>query len=230
MTTSTSEHSPPPADRSGRRSRLRARTEALRRGWRRGVLGHRRALSALLVAAAVLLGWRALAPPAPETVPVLVAAHDLPAGTPLAEADLATVELPPEAVPAGIVEQAQAVGRTTTGPVRRGEPVTDARLVAPSLLDGYPGRVAVPVRIPDAGVVALLRVGDRIDLVATDPRSGSTEVVGADLPVLALPREDDEMTRSAGRGRLIVVGATSDSSEKVASAAATFYLIPTISR
>ena len=57
------------------------------------------------------------------------------------------------------------------GPVRAGEPLTDVRLVGASLAAAYPGAVAVPVRLPDAGMAALLRVGDRIDLVAADPRA-----------------------------------------------------------
>ena len=72
-------------------------------------------------------------------------------------------------------------------PLRQGEPVTDVRLVGPSLTEGYDGLVAVPVRLPDAGAVSLLQVGDQIDLVATDPEAATARTLAADVPVVALP-------------------------------------------
>ena len=61
-------------------------------------------------------------------------------------------------------------GRPLAGPVRAGEPLTDVRLLGPALLDALPGdaeeRVAVPVRLADAGVTQLLAVGDRVDVLA----------------------------------------------------------------
>ena len=80
-----------------------------------------------------------------------------------------------------------AVGRTLAAPLRRGEPVTDVRLVGPELTDGTPGLTAVPVRLPDAAMVALLEVGDLIDLIATDPQGSGATVVAAGVPVLAIP-------------------------------------------
>lgn len=207
---------------------LRQRLRDLRHAVRRAVLGRRRLLCALCVAGAVVAGLRALAPTPPPTVPVTVAAHDLPAGSTVTAADVETVDFPEAAAPAGT--SSYAVGRTTTGPLRRGEPITDARLVGANLLEGYPGLVAVPVRIPDDGAVSLLRVGDRIDLLATDQRTGETERVGDDVPVIALPRPDEAATLQSASGRLIVVGTTPELSENVASAAATRYLMATISR
>ena len=64
------------------------------------------------------------------------------------------------------------VGEVLAAPLRAGEPVTDVRLVGARADDGQPGLVAVPVRLPDPGMVALLDVGDRIDVVATDPQEG----------------------------------------------------------
>ena len=50
-----------------------------------------------------------------------------------------------------------------------------------------PALTVLPVRFPDAGAVRLLAVGDRIDLLATDPQSGTTDTVAAGATVLALP-------------------------------------------
>ncbi|MFA6575455.1 MAG: pilus assembly protein CpaB, partial [Nocardioides sp.] len=116
---------------------------------------------------------------------------------------------------------ADAVGRTLAAPLRRGEPVTAVRLVGPLLTDGSPGLVATPVRLPDGGMVALLEVGDRVDLLAADPRAGDAEVVAAGLPVLAIPdeAESEGVTASGLPGRLVVVGAQPDEVPRIASAA-----------
>jgi Flp pilus assembly protein CpaB len=201
-----------------------------RRSVRRVVLPRRRLLSALLLGVAVLAALRSVAPAPPPTVPVLVASRDLPAGEVLTDADLTLVALPGDAVPDGMAQESYAVGRAVTGPVRRGEPLTEARLVGESLLEGYAGLVAVPVRLPDAAVAGLLRAGDRIDLLATDPRTGDTLEVGNELPVIVIPRKDASMQGNQGGGRLIVVGTTPEMSTDVTSASATMYLSAVISR
>jgi hypothetical protein len=172
---------------------------------RRAVLRRRRLIAALLTAVAVAAGVQAVAGPAPPTVPVLVAARDLPAGAELAAADLETVRFAPGSAPAGVARD--PVGQVLAAPLRRGEAVTDVRLVGPELTEGQPGLVGVPVRLPDPGMVALLDVGDRIDLVATDPQAGGASVVAADVPVLAIPAADDQAGASGLPGRLVVVGA-----------------------
>jgi Flp pilus assembly protein CpaB len=134
----------------------------------RFVAARRRTLTALLVGLAVLSGLSAVRPPAPPTTAVLVAARDLPPGTALAAADLGRAALPARLVPTGALRPGAAVvGRLVAGAVRRGEPLTDVRLLGPALLAGYAaGAVAVPLRFADPGAVALLRPGDRIDVLA----------------------------------------------------------------
>src|SRR6478736_2063202 len=84
--------------------------------------------------------------------------------------------------------------------------VTDVRLVGPALTEGYPGLAAVPVRLPDAGMAGLLRVGDRIDLVSADPQGRSAETIADGVPVLALPDTPTEVGATGLTGRLVVVG------------------------
>ena len=138
--------------------------------------------------------------------------------------DLRRTPFAPGSVPAGVLSRAAALGRTTAGPVRSGEAVTDARLVTPALLEGYPGLAGVPVRIGDAGSVRLLRVGDRVDLVAVDPQGerGAT-VVGRDVPVLAIPRAGDPSPGLTG-GALLVLGLPEASVRTVAEASVTAFL------
>jgi Flp pilus assembly protein CpaB len=199
----------------------------LRRRWaglRRVVLTWRRPLAAVLAAVAVLAGVQAAtAPPAPSRE-VVVAARDLPGGRPLTSDDLGRHRLPVEAVPAGAVsDPTSLLGRTLAAPVRRGEAVTDVRVVGEGLLAGYPMRVASPVRIGDAAVAGLLRVGDRVDVVATDPGTGKTRVVSQAAPVIALPRErGNESTAATGLagGALVVVAVPPDTAVELAGAAA----------
>ena len=161
------------------------------------------------------------APPSP-TLSVVAAARDLSAGTILAAEDLTEIRLPPAAVPTGLVDSPS--GRMLASPLRRGETVTDARLVGSSLLTGYPGLTALPVRLPDPGVLALLSVGDRIDLVATDPEGGGTRTVAHDAIVIAIPVVDVEASVSGLPGALLVIGTTSTEAGQVADSAVRSYL------
>lgn len=188
------------------------------RSVRRAVLRRRRLLAALLTAVAVAAGLQAVAAPPPPSESVLVAARDLPAGVVIAAADLQPVAFAPGSAPDGVA--ADAVGQVLAAPLRRGEPVTDVRLVGPALTEGTPGVTAVPVRLPDAGMVALLDVGDRIDLVAADPQAGGAEVVAYDVPVLAIPgAAADSPGDSSLPGRLVVVGAEPTEVGAIADAA-----------
>lgn len=208
---------------------LDPRLSALTRGVRRAVLRRRRLLAAACLAGAVLTGLQAVAPPPPPTVPVLTAARDLAAGRVLGPDDLRTARFASGTEPSGGTTAAEAVGRVLAAPLRRGEPVTDLRLVSPDLLSGYPGLVAAPVPLPDPAVAGLLRVGDRVDLLAADPRGGEATVLADDAPVIALPAAPDGMAAEA-RTRLVVLGLTESASRQVAAASVQAYLAITISR
>jgi Flp pilus assembly protein CpaB len=190
------------------------------------VLGHRRSLAALCAALAVVAGIHAARPPADPTVTVVVAAHDLPGGEVLLPGDLERRRYPAAVAPRGSV--AEATGRMLAGPVRRGEPVTDVRLVAPSLVSAYPGLVALPVRVADADAAALLRVGDHVDLVAADPRHGTASYVAVHVPVLALPTPTQESSGGLS-GRLVVIGTVPGDVDRIVGASATDLLSVVIS-
>ena len=195
---------------------VRDRVAAARRTLRRRVLARRRLLAALLAGVAVAAGLHTVRAEPAARVGVLVAAHDLPAGAVVGSADVRRVGFAPGSVPDGLADE--PAGRTLAAPLRAGEPLTDVRLVGPALTDGYPGLVAVPVRLPDAGMAGLLRVGDRIDLVSADPQGASAEVVATDLPVLALPDTPTEVGAAGLSGRLVVVGAEPGDVSRIADA------------
>jgi len=208
--------------------RLGAPLNTARLAIRRTIMLRRRLLAAVLASAAVLAGIRATAAPAPPSDWVVVAAHDLEAGVVLGADDLTRAAFADGTAPAGAAPVEVALGRTLAAPLRQGEPVTDVRLVGAGLLKGYEGLVAVPIRIPDPGVVGLVKVGDRVNLLATDPRGGGTDVVAADVPVLALPaaaEADSGLATTAGlSGALIVIGITEGTAPIVADAAVQRYL------
>jgi Flp pilus assembly protein CpaB len=185
------------------------------------VVLHRRWLLAVCVGLAVLTGLRTVSPPPPPTTQVVVAAHDLPGGRVLTADDLAVRRVPAEVPPAGSASQTATVaGRTLAAPVRSGEVITDRRVLGAGLLEAHPGAVAVPVRVPDVEVRDLLRVGDRVDLVAAS-RQGAAPVVADAAPVLALPRpRSQESAVAAGSGALVVVAVPETDALEVARASA----------
>jgi Flp pilus assembly protein CpaB len=202
---------------------------ALRR-LRRTVLARRRPIAAVCAAVAVAAALQANSVPPPARTLVLTAAHDLPAGVVVRAADLTRTPFDPDSVPAGVLPLSTAVGRTTAGPLRSGEAVTDTRLLTRSLLEGYPGLVAVPVRIGDPGAVRLLRVGDRVDLLAADPQGEtSARAVGRDVPVLAIPRAGDE-SPGLTTGALVVLGLPDGTAETVAQASVSSFLSVVLTR
>jgi pilus assembly protein CpaB len=144
-----------------------------RRGLRLAVARHRRLLAAGAAAAAVAAGVQSLSPSPPSTRRVWVAARDLPAGHRLGDGDLQLAALPTGSVPDGSTGTASGTGQVLAAPVRRGEPVTDVRLLGPGLLAGRPeGTVAVTVRVADPAATAAVRAGSRVDVLAL-PASGA---------------------------------------------------------
>lgn len=169
---------------------------------------NRRLVAALLAAIAVVMCVTALRPGRPATVEVWVAAHDLGGGEPLHRADLALEALPRSAVPAGAIDaKTSPLGEMLGAPVRRGEPLTDVRLLSPLLLAAAasPRDVAVPVRVTDGpAALALVRPGERIAVIASgDSGIGAispAHTVVASVLVLALP----DHTTDDGLGLIIV--------------------------
>jgi Flp pilus assembly protein CpaB len=209
-----------PAREHPPRVRLLDRLTAVRRAVRR----RRRLLAVLCVAGAVAAGLRATAPPPAPSVEVLVAARDLPAGTVLGQSDLTTAALPPEVRPAGaLTDPSVAESAILAAPVRAGEPVTDVRLVGPGLADTAPGTIAVPVRLSDAAQAGLLRVGDEVDLLATDPEARTTTTIANGAVVLAVPALSQEAP-DALTGRLVVVGIPTTMVDSVTAAAVTAFV------
>lgn len=164
----------------------------------------------MAAALAALSALSALRPSPPPTTAVAVAARDLPSGTRLAADDVGTARLPPGTVPDGSFAPGEVpFGRLVAAPVRRGEPLTDARVVGPGLADGLSGgQVLASVDVASATAL-LVRPGDVVDVVAGHATgtgsSGSADVVASGATVVAVPRGE---IGSHGRALVLAVDAT----------------------
>lgn len=194
---------------------IRLGTLLARPGWRRLAL-LRRVAAAVLAAAALVL---ALAPqPAVSGAPVVVTTVDLPAGSTLRAEHLAVRQWPAALAPAGTVREIPvADGRVLVGAARAGEPLTDVRLAGVGLSSaGSAGATAVPIRLADAGVAAMLVPGSRVDVVTVGARTDEPVVLAAAATVLAVLPEYDGTS-----GRLVLVATAPGQAPRVAAASLT---------
>lgn len=120
------------------------------------------------------------------------------------------------------------VGRRVSGPVRRGEVMTDAALLSDGLLVGAPaGSQAVPLRLTDPTTAQLLRQGQLVDVVlsASQGLDGPlrNEVLARAVPVLwtpALAAPTGGLQPARDTEGLVVVAATGESAVLLAGASA----------
>lgn len=200
-----------PAPGSGPRSAGYTGDRSPRAVARRLLSRYRRPVAAALAGTAVLVTVAAVRPPDAVTVPVVVAGGDLPAGVPLAAADLRVVDVPRACAPVGAERDPGTLAdRVPITELRAGEAVTATRLVggrdgsAPGA-GAAAGLLAAPVRIADPGAVALLSPGDVVDVLAADETSGQASVVARQVRVLTVPRSRGQ---SGGGGLLAGSGSS----------------------
>jgi len=166
---------------------------------RRFVLTHRRVFAACFAGLAVLFALDALKPTAPGS-PVVVARHDLVSGSVLADRDLSTAELPPGSKAShSWTSPDKLAGRRIAAPMRKGEIFTDFRLLEPGLLDGYDkGLVLATIHIAEPTQLAALRVGDKVNVVGTDPQGeAGSSVIARRVVIVSLPRNNDRENSAA---------------------------------
>lgn len=160
-------------------------------GLLRAARWHRRKLAVLAAIGAVLCTLAAIPSQDPHTVPVVVAARDLTGGQPLGEADLRIARYPADLAPTSTIAQPDVlVGRHLISSAGAGTPLTDHAVIAPRGLQAGVGMALVPIRLDDAAVAALLRVGDRVDVVASPADGSPARIIAAGSRVLALPANE----------------------------------------
>lgn len=161
-------------------------SRAVRPDFARTAKARRIAAGFLVVLAAVI----ALRPdPAHEQRDVVVAARDLSPGVTIGADDVALRRRPALTVPDGAATAVgDVVGATLAGPSRRGEVITDARILGSRLAGlsaGSDARV-VPLHLADAAVLDLIRPGDVVDVLgaaSADPEA-RPRVVASDAVVV----------------------------------------------
>jgi Flp pilus assembly protein CpaB len=203
-------------------SALNRLSDALRPDWSRTVAARRIAAGALVVLAAVV----ALRPdPDNDSVDIVIAARDLAPGVELSSADVRIESRMATTVPDGSQSDlAAVVGATLAGPARRGEALTDVRLLGPRLAESAAGPNAriVPVHLDDTALLDLIRPGDVVDVLAAGPETpagadAAPQVVATDA-VVVLVSEKPTGTDSGG-DRVVLVALPTHDANKVAGAA-----------
>jgi pilus assembly protein CpaB len=197
-----------------------------RRSWREWLAIYRRPLAACLAGLAVACSLSALAPDHAPTIPVVVAARDLPTGAVLGVADLEVRHVASEAVPPDVQgEVGDLAGRQLAVPVAAGAPVPSASLVGPGLLTGTdPGTVAVPLRPSDPETLALLSPGQLVDVVISEgngyEQPVESSVIARSVAVLWVPRSEDagSWLGSGSSPGMVVVAASQQQSTALAGA------------
>lgn len=204
---------------------------------------NRRPLAALAVALSILAMGAALRPPDAATVPVVVAALDLPAGHRLTSEDLVVADVAKGVLPAGAQSDAAPMaGSVLAAPVGQGEVIGTSRLAAPAAfaLGAGTGSTPTPVRFTDAGAAQLLAPGQLIDVLAarstgSDGGDGSpsliapAQVVAEGALVLAVigPDEGSGLMGAGGQsagGPVVVLDLSRDRALAVVGAQASAQL------
>jgi Flp pilus assembly protein CpaB len=193
----------------------------LRPDWSRTVLARRIAAAGLVV----LAGVAALRPnPDGERAQVVVAARDLSPGAALTADDLRLEKRLAPTIPDGSQSDIDTiVGSTLAGPTRRGEVLTDVRLLGRRLAESAAGPDAriVPVHPVDGAVADLVRPGDVVDIVAaSETSSQSTAKVVATGAIVVLVSAKQK-AQAATSERVVLVALPAASANAVAGAALT---------
>jgi Flp pilus assembly protein CpaB len=191
----------------------------LRPDWSRTVLARRIAAAALVV----LAGVAALRPnPDGERAQVVVAARDLSPGAALTRNDLRLEKRLVPTIPDGSQSAIDTVvGSTLAGPTRRGEVLTDVRLLGRRLAESAAGPNAriVPVHPVDSALADLVRPGDVVDVVAASETSSQSaaRVVATDAIVVLVSAKQKAQT--ATNDRVVLVALPAAAANAVAGAA-----------
>jgi Flp pilus assembly protein CpaB len=194
----------------------------LRPDWSRTVLARRIAAAGLVV----LAGVAALRPnPDSDRADVVVAARDLSPGAALTPDDLRLEKRVAANIPDGSQADIGVVlGSTLAGPARRGEVLTDVRLLSRRLAESTAGPDAriVPVHPADSALIDLVRAGDVVDVVAAsdaDSRAGPMvpRILATDAVVVLVSAK--QKAQAATSDRVVLLALPAASANAVAGAA-----------
>jgi Flp pilus assembly protein CpaB len=197
---------------------------ALRPDWSRTLAARRVAAGALVIVAAVIA---LRSDPQGDRTQVVVATRDLASGVELTADDVRVEKRTATTVPDGSQSEVSAVvGATLAGPARRGEVLTDVRVLGPRLAESVAGPDAriVPLPLADGALLDLVRPGDVVDVLAAGADAGTPagadgrpQLVATDAVVVLV----SEKPKGAGNGsgRVVLVALPAHTANEVAAAA-----------
>jgi Flp pilus assembly protein CpaB len=191
---------------------------ALRPDWSRTLAARRVAAGALVILAAVAA---LRSDPQGDRMEIVVATRDLAPGVELTADDLRLENRSSATVPDGSQSDVGAViGATLAGPARRGEVLTDVRVLGPRLAESVAGHDAriVPLPLADSGLLDLVRPGDVVDVLAAgSDADAQPQLVATDAVVVLV----SEKPKGAGSGsdRVVLVALPAHAANVAAAAA-----------
>lgn len=183
----------------------------------------RRAIAGALV---LLAGAAALrSDPGGASSGAVVASRDLSPGVALTAEDVEVENRSSTTLPDGAHEDVRAVvGATPAGPVRRGEVLTDVRLLGSALTEAAAGPDArvVPLQLTQTAILDVVREGDIVDIVAAPrhsavPDSGAAARIVATDAVVVLVSPDAAGIGTIG-DRVVLVALPAEAATAVAAA------------
>lgn len=190
----------------------------LRPDWTRTVRARRFAAAGLVM----LAGVAALRSNPEDDRAEVVVAHDLRPGTALTPGDVRLEKRSATTLPDGSQADLDAVvGSTLASPTRRGEVLTDVRLLGSRLAESTAGPDAriVPLHLADSALVDLVRVGDVVDVLAapvTDSPA-ALRLLATDAIVVLVSAQ--QKAQAADSDRVVLVALPARLANTVAGAA-----------
>jgi Flp pilus assembly protein CpaB len=194
-------------------------SRSLRPDWTRTVLTRRLVAGGLVV----LAGVAALrSNPEGDRTEVVVAARDLSPGTALTSEDVRLEKRLSTTVPDGSqADLGGVVGSTLASPARRGEVLTDVRLLSSRLAESTAGPDAriVPLHLADSALIDLVRPGDVVDVLAASAADSQAapRVVASDAVVVLVSAK--QKAQAAENERVVLVALPAGVANAVAGAA-----------
>jgi Flp pilus assembly protein CpaB len=197
-----------------------SRLLAARPDWSRTLAARRVAAGALVILAAVVA---VRSDPQGDRTEIVVATRDLSSGVELTTDDVKIENRTAATVPDGAQSDIEAVvGATLAGPARRGEVLTDVRVLGPRLAESVAGPDAriVPLPLADTALLDLVRPGDVVDVLAGSSEAGADarpQLVATNAVVVLV----SEKPKGAGNGsdRVVLVAVGAHTANEVAVAA-----------
>src|SRR4051812_49207909 len=192
---------------------------ALRPDWSR-TLAARRIVAAALVILAAVVALRS--DPQGDRSEIVVAARDLASGVELTADDVRLENRSAATVPDGSQSDVGAlIGARLAGPARRGEVLTDVRVLGPRLAGSVAGPDAriVPLPLADGALLDLVRPGDVVDVLAAGDSDADAQphVVATDAVVVLV--SEKPKGASSGSDRVVLVALDAHAANVVAAAA-----------